>query len=286
VNDGTYVWVGATIEKPSTIPTPSPSPSPTPSPTPTPQIYLCPYCGAAFTSQSDLNAHIQAYHQKPAPTPTPQEYWLYGMVVDSKTRNPLSGVKINAFGVASATTNSNGYYEIKFTQGYSGQVTASKDGYKTATQYVELAYPSKAVNFYLEPIVTPTPTPIPTPTPTPTPSPTPSPVPTPEFPKQVTLGWNANVRTAPNRQATIVKVLPAGSTFTAVAMVQGENVDGNPYWYKTSDGYYIWSGAEIMPSPTPTPTPTPTPAPSPAPTTTSWIIPALVIVALIFLMKK
>jgi DNA-directed RNA polymerase subunit RPC12/RpoP len=225
VNDGTYVWVGATIEKPASTP-PNPTPPPPPPPPP-PQIYICQYCGAAFTSESELNAHLLVCPKKPAPPPPPQEYWLYGMVVDSNTRNLLSGVKINAFGVASATTNSNGYYEIKFTQGYYGQVTASKDGYKTATQYVELAYPSKAVNFYLEPIVSS------------------------GYPKQVTLGWNANVRTAPNTQATIVKVLPAGSTFTAIAEVQGESVDGNSKWYKTSEGYYIWSGAEKVTTPTP-----------------------------------
>lgn len=57
----------------------------------------------------------------------------------------------------------------------------------------------------------------------------------------------ANVREEPNTNSSIVMqpggadCLKKGDTFKAVELVNGENVNGNNKWYKSSKGNYVWS---------------------------------------------
>lgn len=53
----------------------------------------------------------------------------------------------------------------------------------------------------------------------------------------------ANVRKTPKiSKGNIVKTLPRGYEFHFKRLVSGQNIDGNPYWYKTKHDQYIWSG--------------------------------------------
>lgn len=83
--------------------------------------------------------------------------------------------------------------------------------------------------------------------------PAPTPEPTPEFPKTVEVIYegNTNVRTQPNTQSSIVPqptdsgFLNKGNTFTAVALVDGEDPygQGNSRWYQSAKGNFVYSGA-------------------------------------------
>lgn len=69
--------------------------------------------------------------------------------------------------------------------------------------------------------------------------------PTAGFPKQVhVLATKLNVRSQPTSQSATAgsKQLVKGDVFTAVALVEGEAVNGNNKWWKSSLGNYVWSG--------------------------------------------
>lgn len=54
----------------------------------------------------------------------------------------------------------------------------------------------------------------------------------------------AAVRSQPNSKSALVgtQILKRGDTFQAVAVVIGENVNGNNIWFKSQKGNYVWSG--------------------------------------------
>lgn len=68
----------------------------------------------------------------------------------------------------------------------------------------------------------------------------------PTYPRKVRVikVWGAAVRSQPRRSASLAgsRYLPYLSTFTAVKRVKGESVNGNPYWYQSSLGNYVWAG--------------------------------------------
>ncbi len=67
---------------------------------------------------------------------------------------------------------------------------------------------------------------------------------------QVDLIGNTNVRQAPSRMSPILRVMRANdSVVTAGYTNAGENIEGNPSWYFTQDGSYIWAGATTRPNP-------------------------------------
>jgi hypothetical protein len=47
---------------------------------------------------------------------------------------------------------------------------------------------------------------------------------------------------APSRSATIARKVAAGTTLSVTGIMLGETVAGNPNWYLTADGLYLWSG--------------------------------------------
>ena len=51
-----------------------------------------------------------------------------------------------------------------------------------------------------------------------------------------------NARSAPKTTAKIVKRYVFGTPLKAVSHVKGQSVSGISKWYKTSSGYYVWSG--------------------------------------------
>ena len=320
VSDGTYVWVGNTIEKPAEISTPSPSYStPTPS-LPTTKIYSCQYCGQIFTTQEALNVHLLTCPKRPvfststtitsssqpsAPKPEYPKTITAGPYGARFRTAPNTSASI-AYSISAGKT----FTAVGMVQGES--VDGNANWYKTSDGY----YVWSGISQEEKPATTPTTT-IPPVLPTTQVYPCPycgqvftsqealnnhlltcpkkpvwppsSPLTdilssanqsqpstsqpstsqkettssvstsTPEFPKTITAGpYGARFRKAPNTSADIVYSIPAGKTFTAVGIVKGENVDGNDEWYKTLDGYYVWSGIALEEK-TSTPTPSPTP---------------------------
>ena len=77
------------------------------------------------------------------------KYTLSGYVKD-KEGNPISYATVEAFGVETKTTAANGYYKFDFDQGYSGDVTAGKAGYKEQTKTITLTEGINSLNFELE----------------------------------------------------------------------------------------------------------------------------------------
>jgi hypothetical protein len=57
---------------------------------------------------------------------------------------------------------------------------------------------------------------------------------------------NLRLRTAPSTHAETIRVVPPGTPLTLVERVNGDPVNGNSSWFKTTDGNYIWSGGVRM----------------------------------------
>lgn len=108
-----------------------------------------------------------------------------------------------------------------------------------------------------QPVQAPTPQPEPAPAPIVEPAPAPV-IPAEVFPREivVTATHGIHVRKEPNTQSAYVNpdshqignaanVISNGRQFTAVAIVTGENVNGNDQWYRSPWGNYVWSGGCI-----------------------------------------
>jgi lysozyme len=91
---------------------------------------------------------------------------------------------------------------------------------------------------------------------------------------QVATTARANLRQGnANTQAPILRKIDAGATLNVLAIVAGETVSGNPFWFQTDENAYIWAGAcgqlsfaggsqPIAPPPPPVPPPAPAPVPA------------------------
>jgi peptidoglycan hydrolase-like protein with peptidoglycan-binding domain len=67
---------------------------------------------------------------------------------------------------------------------------------------------------------------------------------------EVELIGNTNVREAPTRSATVLRVLRSSeAVMTAGFTTAGETIQGNSAWYFIPDGSYIWAGATTRPNP-------------------------------------
>ena len=64
----------------------------------------------------------------------------------------------------------------------------------------------------------------------------------------VTSSIGLNARTAPNTQAAIVNSFPQGTVLTFFEVVNGQNVQGNPRWGHSNQGYYFWLGGTDHPN--------------------------------------
>jgi spore germination protein YaaH len=64
----------------------------------------------------------------------------------------------------------------------------------------------------------------------------------------VTSSIGLRVRAAPNTQSAILNVFPQGTVLTFFAVVNGENVEGNPRWGHSDQGYYFWLGGTDHPN--------------------------------------
>jgi hypothetical protein len=61
---------------------------------------------------------------------------------------------------------------------------------------------------------------------------------------QATANVKVNLRQGvPSVQAPVLRKLNAQMSIPVVAIAVGDNVQGNPHWYRTSDGAYAWAGA-------------------------------------------
>lgn len=67
---------------------------------------------------------------------------------------------------------------------------------------------------------------------------------------EIHVATNVRVRKgAPSTAAPVVNVLQAHTLFRPAAAVLGENVQGNPAWYRDADGNFIWAGGTDAPNP-------------------------------------
>ena len=55
-------------------------------------------------------------------------------------------------------------------------------------------------------------------------------------------------RSAPNTQPPILHDFPQGTVLTFFEVVNGQNVDGNPLWGHSDQGYYFWLGGTDHPN--------------------------------------
>ena len=55
-------------------------------------------------------------------------------------------------------------------------------------------------------------------------------------------------RAAPNTQSAILHDFPQGTVLTFFEVVNGQNVDGNPLWGHSDQGYYFWLGGTDHPN--------------------------------------
>jgi LysM repeat protein len=76
---------------------------------------------------------------------------------------------------------------------------------------------------------------------------TPPPPPPPKTCK-VTAAQGLNIRSAPNSQSTLIASYPPGTVLNYIAVVNGENVAGNPRWGHSEQGHYYWMGGTDHPN--------------------------------------
>jgi hypothetical protein len=70
-------------------------------------------------------------------------------------------------------------------------------------------------------------------------------------PLQVRTIANVRVRLgAPSTMVPVLAIIPAGATVMPKGNVTGDSIQGNPNWYVTADGNYVWAGATTVPNPT------------------------------------
>jgi len=61
---------------------------------------------------------------------------------------------------------------------------------------------------------------------------------------QATVNVKVNLRQgAPSVAAPVLRILSAQMSIAVQAIVVGDNVQGNPHWYRTSDNAFAWAGA-------------------------------------------
>lgn len=80
--------------------------------------------------------------------------------------------------------------------------------------------------------------------PAPKPAPKPTPKPKPVIRKVTITVPVANVRKQPTTASPLSgsKTLKKGDVFTSVGLVKGQNVQGNPWWHRSSFGNHVWAG--------------------------------------------
>jgi N-acetyl-anhydromuramyl-L-alanine amidase AmpD len=62
---------------------------------------------------------------------------------------------------------------------------------------------------------------------------------------------NANLRPAPRRSGSLVRIVPSGTDFAVCEFTDaGERINGNPFWYRDASGNFLWAGATSVPTPT------------------------------------
>ncbi len=64
----------------------------------------------------------------------------------------------------------------------------------------------------------------------------------------VTSAEGLRVRAAPSTNSVIIASYPQGTALNFVAIVNGEDVEGNPLWGRSSQGHYFWLGATDRPN--------------------------------------
>lgn len=73
---------------------------------------------------------------------------------------------------------------------------------------------------------------------------------TPPQPKtcKVIAANGLNVRAAATSQSALIASYPPGTVLNYIAVVNGENVDGNPRWGHSEQGHYFWMGGTDHPN--------------------------------------
>jgi hypothetical protein len=64
----------------------------------------------------------------------------------------------------------------------------------------------------------------------------------------VTASDGLNARAAPNTQPPVLHSFTQGTVLTFFEVVNGQNVQGNPHWGHSDQGYYFWLGGTDHPN--------------------------------------
>ncbi len=64
----------------------------------------------------------------------------------------------------------------------------------------------------------------------------------------ITRPTGLNIRTGPDTGSAIVNTYDKGTILNFVAVVQGEDIQGNPLWGHSRQGHYFWLGATDRPN--------------------------------------
>jgi LysM domain len=64
----------------------------------------------------------------------------------------------------------------------------------------------------------------------------------------ITSAGGLNIRAAPTVQSAIMAWYPPGTTLNFVEIVEGEVVEGNPFWGRSLQWHYYWMGGTDHPN--------------------------------------
>ncbi len=121
-----------------------------------PTVFTCPYCGATFATEEELNYHIQTEHPE-----VPVLARLLGMVTDAETGAPLAGVNVALWDAAetemrlSTFTDSGGNYSMENILPGSYVVYFYKDGYEAEQCDVVLVEGPNELNIGIKAVAPP-----------------------------------------------------------------------------------------------------------------------------------
>ena len=111
-------------------------------------VYVCPYCGAEFSTEEELLHHIEQEHPQEPPPPTT----LSGTVVDNSTGQVLSGVKVTLDGVSTYTDISGAYAFYDLTPGTVYTISVEKEYYNPFSQDITIQLGDNLLYMKMNPV--------------------------------------------------------------------------------------------------------------------------------------
>jgi hypothetical protein len=115
-----------------------------------PPIYTCPYCGATFATEAERDSHVQTQH------PAPPSLANLSGIIRNQTNQPIAWAVV-ILDSQTRTTGQDGYFEFLNLQPGSYSATAQAVGYETSVTSIDLVEGNNTLDFALVPIAPPPP---------------------------------------------------------------------------------------------------------------------------------